>query len=187
MDKKFIKPDRGSTPQPDHIMLSFCGDPRYEMAVTWRTDLSADDGFVELFDPEGNKTAIEAVCRVIESDIDISKFNTALIKNLLPGTTYTYTCGDTSNRSRRFSFTTQEEGCSKFKFIVISDHQVGDPWPEPDYTRVKNMLVTAIEQNPDIRFILTAGDNCDDGQNEIQPYRRVVRQGNPDAHLPFRP
>lgn len=169
MDKNnFTKPDRGSTPQPDHIMLSFCGDPRYEMAVTWRTDLSADDGYVILTDKNGVQTKIDAICRVIESDIDISKFNTAIIKNLTPGEAYTYTCGDNKNRSAEFSFTTQEENCDKFKFIVISDHQVGDPWPRPDYTRVKNLLTFALERDPDIRFILTAGDNCDDGQNELQ-------------------
>lgn len=169
MDKKgFIKPDRGSTPQPDHIMLSFCGDPRYEMAVTWRTDISADDGYILFTDCDGNQAKVDAVCRVIESDIDISKFNTAILKNLTPGNKYTYTCGDSKNRSGEFSFTTQEENCDSFKFIVISDHQVGDPWPKPDYTPVKEMLHFALDRDPDIRFILTAGDNCDDGQNELQ-------------------
>lgn len=164
----FTKPDRGSTPQPDHIMLSFCGDPRYEMAVTWRTDISAEDGYVLLTDSEGNTARINSVCRVIKSDIDISKFNTAILKGLAPASTYKYTCGDSKNRSKEFSFTTQEENCDKFKFIVISDQQVGDPWPKPDYTPLKNMLHFALRRDPDIRFILTVGDNCDDGQNELQ-------------------
>ncbi|MBQ8783653.1 MAG: metallophosphoesterase [Clostridia bacterium] len=164
----FTKPDRGSTPQPDHIMLSFCGDPRYEMAVTWRTDLSAEDGFVLLTDSKGEQEKIDAICRVIESDIDISKFNTAILKNLEAGSSYTYTCGDNNNRSGEFTFTTQEENCDNFKFIVISDQQVGDPWPKPDYSPLKNMLNFALKRDPDIRFILTAGDNCDDGQNELQ-------------------
>ncbi len=164
----FTKPDRGSTPEPDHIMLSFCGDPRYEMAVTWRTDTSAQDGYVLLTDANGNTTKTEAVCRVIESDIDISKFNTAILKNLCPGSRYTYTCGDSENRSAEFSFTTQEEDCDNFSFIVISDHQVGDPWPKPDYSELKKLLNNALERHPGVRFIFTAGDNCDDGQNEIQ-------------------
>ncbi len=169
MDKSnFTKPDRGSAPHPDHIMLSFCGDPRYEMAVTWRTDLSANDGYLLLTDKNATQTKIDAVCTVFESDIDVSKINTAIIRNLEPGSTYTYTCGDDENRSSEFSFTTQEENCDKFKFIVISDHQVGDPWPKPDYSSVKNILKYALERDPDIRFILTAGDNCDDGQNELQ-------------------
>ena len=166
--ENFVKPDRGSTPYPDHIMLSFCGDPRHEMAVTWRTDLSAEDGYALVTDSKGNTVKIDAVCRVIESDIDISKFNTAIIKNLEPGSVYKYTCGDSKNRSEEFTFTTQEEECNSFKFIVISDQQIGDPWPKPDYTRVHDMLRYALRKDPDIRFILTAGDNCDDGQNELQ-------------------
>ena len=117
----FYKPDRGSTASPDHIMLSFCGNPQSEIAVSWRTDVSAEDGYV-LYGEKGKKQErADAVCRVIESDIDISKFNTVCLNNLKAGTTYYYTCGDSKNRSEEFSFTTQEENCNSFKFMVISD------------------------------------------------------------------
>lgn len=162
------KPDRGSTCQPDHIMISFFADPKTSMAVTWRTDTVAGDGFVELFEEGEQPVRIAANCRIIKSDIDTSKFNCAQLTNLKPGTKYFYTCGDEKNKSAKFSFTTLEENCERFKFIVISDHQVGDPWPRPDYSPVKTMLENALKRDPDIRFILTAGDNCDDGQNELQ-------------------
>lgn len=164
----FYKPDRGSQPSPDHIMISFCGDPKSEMAVTWRTDLSAGDGYVLYGEKDAATERADAVCRVIESDIDISKFNTVRLKNLKAGTKYYYTCGDEKNRSEEFSFTTQEDNCGNFKFMVISDQQVGDPWEKPDYAPVTGMLNNALKRDPDIRFILTAGDNCDDGQNELQ-------------------
>ncbi len=162
------KPDRGSTLYPDHIMISFCGDSKTQMAVSWRTDIHADDGFVTYYEKNGEKKSVEAICRVIESDIDISKFNTAKLMGLKPGTRYYYTCGDNNNRSKEYSFVTQEENCTDFKFIVISDQQVGMPWEKPDYSPVKAMLENAFIRDPDIRFILTAGDNCDDGQNELQ-------------------
>ena len=165
---KFYKPDRGSTESPDHIMISFCGDPKSEMAVSWRTDVSAEDGYVLYGEAGEEPKRADAVCRVIESDIDISKFNTACLKNLKAGTKYYYTCGNSENRSEKFSFTTQEEDCGSFRFMVISDQQVGDPWERPDYAPVTQMLKNALKHNPDIRFILTAGDNCDDGQNELQ-------------------
>ena len=124
---KFYKPDRGSTASPDHIMISFCGDPKSEMAVSWRTDISADDGYV-LYGEKGEEfKRADAVCRTIESDIDVSRFNTVCLKNLKPATKYYYTCGDDKNRSAEFSFTTQEENCESFKFMVISDQKVGDP------------------------------------------------------------
>ena len=164
----FYKPDRGSTASPDHIMVSFCGDAKTEMAVSWRTDISAGDGYVLYGERNGDFKRADAVCRTIESDIDISRFNTACLKNLKAGTTYYYTCGDEKNRSAEYSFTTQEESCKNFKFMVISDQQVGDPWEKPDYAPVTQMMRNALKRDPDIRFILTAGDNCDDGQNELQ-------------------
>lgn len=165
---KFYKPDRGSAKNPDHIMISFCGDAKTEMAVTWRTDAQENDGYVLYGESHETLQRADAVCRVIESDIDISKFNTVRLKNLKPGTKYYYTCGNDSVRSEEFSFTTQEENCESYKFMVISDQQVGDPWERPDYTPVTKMLKNALNRDPDIRFILTAGDNCDDGQNELQ-------------------
>lgn len=168
-DNEIIKkPDRGSKNTPDHIMLSFCGDARHEMAITWRTDTSAGDGYVLYWADGEEKTRQDAVCRTIKSDIDISKFNCARLNALDAGKKYYYTCGDDENRSKVFSFSTQEEGCTSFKFIVIADHQVGDPWERPDYSVVKNLLKKALERDDNIRFILTAGDNCDDGQNELQ-------------------
>lgn len=167
-DGKFYKPDRGSTAEPDHIMLSFCGDAKTEMAVSWRTDVNAPDGYVLYREKDSEYKRADAVCRVIESDIDISKFCTAQLKNLKSGTQYFYTCGNDDFRSTEFSFTTQEENCDSFKFMVISDQQVGDPWEKPDYSAVTQMLRNALSRDSDIRFILTAGDNCDDGQNELQ-------------------
>ncbi len=164
----FYKPDRSSSASPDHIMISFCGDPKTEMSISWRTDISAGDGYVLYGEKEEVLKKADAVCRIIESDIDISRFNTVCLKNLKPGTVYYYTCGDDKNRSAEFSFTTQEENCGSFKFMVISDQQVGFPWEKPDYSPVTRMLKNALRRDPDIRFILTAGDNCDDGQNELQ-------------------
>ena len=42
----FYKPERGSTPAPDHIMIAFCGDPKSEIGVHWRTDADTENGFV---------------------------------------------------------------------------------------------------------------------------------------------
>lgn len=165
---KFYKPDRGSGECPDHIMISFCGDAKTEMAVSWRCDASVNCGYV-LYGEKGKEfKRADAVVRKIESDIDISNFFTVNLKDLKAGTKYYYTCGDHKNRSEEFSFTTQEENCDSFKFMVISDQQVGEPWEKPDYSSVTQMLKNALNRDKDIRFILTAGDNCDDGQNELQ-------------------
>ncbi len=41
-----VKPVRGSTPQPDHIMISISGDAKTTMSVTWRTSADIPEGYV---------------------------------------------------------------------------------------------------------------------------------------------
>ena len=36
-----------ATENPDHIMISINGDACHQMAITWRTDISVKDGYVE--------------------------------------------------------------------------------------------------------------------------------------------
>lgn len=166
---KFHKPDRGSTSQPDHIMLSFSGDARTTMAVTWRTSIDVESGYA-LYREEGSSEDIKisAVTKRFESDIDISNIFWVEFKDLKPGTKYFYTVGSSEYRTDEFCFTTEPENLTKFKFLLIADHQKGHPLESPDYSVVNNLLNNALKEHPDCKFILTAGDNCDNGQNEIQ-------------------
>ena len=163
----FYKPERGSTAQPDHIFLSFCGDPHTEMCVSWRTDEAVKSGYILYSDGTQIKRQ-DAISRFIESDIDRSCYHWAVMRGLTPGTKYTYTVGDDLNRSGEFSFETEPENLTHFKFIIISDHQKGDPPQLPDYSIVNGMIKKALSLHPDCKFILTAGDNCDNGQNDLQ-------------------
>ena len=58
------KPLRGSSPVPDHILLSICGDAKTTIAVSWRTDCSVQNGWLEI-QPEagGEVIRFEAVSR----------------------------------------------------------------------------------------------------------------------------
>ncbi|MCL2513072.1 MAG: metallophosphoesterase family protein [Oscillospiraceae bacterium] len=183
------KPDCGSTHSPDHIMLSICGDSRRDYAVTWRTSTDVTGGYMLYREENENdkKSTVNGIespnpypltpnpykrcaafTKVFESDIDVSHMHCAKPPDLQPGTRYFYTVGDDMTRSEEFSFATQEENLDKFKFLLISDHQCSSPWEKPSYEPVKSLLKQVFEKHPDIRFILTAGDNCDNGQNGIQ-------------------
>lgn len=162
------KPARGSTPAPDHIMISFCGDAKSEMAVTWRTDLSVESGYVEYWSDGGEKLCCQSVTEVFESDIDISRMHWAHLENLKSGTRYYYTCGNETVRSEVFSFVTEEEKCEKFSFIAISDFQKGHPHDLPDYSGLNRFLKDVLKKHPDARFILSGGDSTDCGQHEVQ-------------------
>ncbi len=163
------KPVRGSTPQPDHIMISLNGDARTCMAVTWRTDISVTDGFVEYREDGSTEThRIGAVHETFESDIDISNIFWVHLAGLKPGTRYGYTCGNDTYRSEEYFFTTQAENVKKFKFLCVSDQQKGEPFDCPDYSHFNEILKRFLAENPDTAFLLTAGDNTDCGQHEVQ-------------------
>ncbi len=163
------KPQRGSAPQPDHIMLSLNGDARTCRAITWRTSEEITEGYVEYWQTgtQEKQRCAGAVDR-FESDIDVSQIHWGLLKDLKPGTQYEYTCGDSANRAGPFCFSTAPEKIEKFKFLCFTDQQKGDPFDLPDYSEFQAYVSGLLEEHPDTAFILTAGDNTDCGQHEQQ-------------------
>lgn len=163
------KPIRGSSEKPDHIMLSINGDARKTMTVTWRTDANTETGYC-LYRKKGSSNWLQcnAENHVFASDIDTSRIFSAHMNNLQSGTTYEYTCGSDKERSSIFTFTTEEENCTKFSFVCVSDQQCGQPFYEPDYSGFNRFLKHILKKHPDIRFIYTGGDNTDCGQHEQQ-------------------
>jgi len=165
------KTHRGSSPEPDHILLSICGNARTTLAVSWRTDCSVTGGWIEVR-PEGGTSAdslrFDASTRFFRSDIDESHLHTAKPCGLMPDTRYFYTVGDDVHRSPEYSFRTEPEQLTHYSFLIIADEQNTEPFDAPEYRPVRNLLDLALERCPDARFILTLGDNVDNGENELQ-------------------
>ena len=160
---------RLAKPYPDHIMVSFSGDPRREMTVTWRTDESISDGYIEYREAGSEKKyTANAVMKPFTGDVSTSHIFWAKAENLKPGTKYIYTCGGADARSAEYSFTTQEESCADFTFLIIADHQKDDCHENPDYSPFNRLLKRVLSEHPEVRFILTLGDNTNCGQHEIQ-------------------
>ena len=73
---------RLAKPEPDHIMLSINGDPRYTMTVTWRTSADVENGYLEFYERGGEKFRADAVTKVFKSDINASNIHFAKAENL---------------------------------------------------------------------------------------------------------
>ncbi|MCL2195285.1 MAG: metallophosphoesterase family protein [Oscillospiraceae bacterium] len=164
------KPVLGSAPAPDHIMLSLNGCASTCRAITWRTceDVQAGDVRYWVSGKPAQVLRQASETGLFVSDIDRSTMHWAQLSGLLPGTRYTYTCGDDAHRSAEFSFTTAPEKIERFKFICIADHQKGEPFEVSDYSVVNGFLKQMLREYPDCAFILTGGDNTDCGQHEQQ-------------------
>ncbi|MDR1464233.1 MAG: fibronectin type III domain-containing protein [Oscillospiraceae bacterium] len=163
------KPDRGSTSAPDHIMLSISGDAKTSMTVSWRSSAEIPAGYVLLREAgKEDWRRAEAASEVLRSDIDVSRFYWAALTGLHPGTQYEYTVGSADCRGGPFFFETEPENLTRFRFLLLSDPQQNQPWDSPSYETPRRVIRQALAAYPDIRFLLSCGDNCDNGQNELQ-------------------
>ncbi len=166
--KEEWKKIRGSSPTPDQIMLSIKGNASSSMAIRWRTDISVNEGFA-LYREKGTEKWLktDAEKHYFETDMDESHFFFAHLKGLKPDTYYEYTCGY-ELRSDIFTFKTAKENLTKFSFLCISDIQAGDAEPPADYSVLNEVLKKTLKEHPECDFILTAGDNTNCGQTDIQ-------------------
>ncbi|MBQ7549389.1 MAG: metallophosphoesterase family protein [Clostridia bacterium] len=167
--KEEWKSIRGSGRTPDHIMLSINGDARTSMTVTWRTDITQSAGYAE-YREKGTEKLMRAEAQTgrFNSDMDSSNIFWAHMTGLKPDTEYVYTCGSNEYRSEEFSFRTPPESLTKFSFLCLADTQTGDAEPPADYSDFNRFLKETLKKHPDVRFILTAGDNTNCGQTDIQ-------------------
>ena len=167
--KEEWKKIRGSKKSPDHIMLSFNGDAAKSMTVTWRTDAEIDSGYA-LFRKKGTAEWKKAEAEIgrFDSDMDSSNIFWAHMNGLEPDTEYEYTCGNDEYRSEVYNFRTSEEDPKSFEFLCLTDIQHGAAEPPADYSELNGIIKEILKKHPNVRFILTAGDNTNCGQTDIQ-------------------
>lgn len=169
ISRKEWKTLRGSQKSPDHIMLSVKGNPETSMTVTWRTCTDITDGYALCREVGGEKwLRFDAAMGNFESDMDSSHIFWADMTGLKPDTKYEYNVGDDENRSENYSFSTVPENLDDFSFVCFSDVQTGGPVPPADYSGFNKFLKETLKKHPEVRFILTAGDNTNCGQTDIQ-------------------
>lgn len=167
--KEEWKAFRGSKRAPDHIMLSINGDASSSMTVTWRTCTEVEQGFA-LYRKAGDTQWKRAAAEIgrFDSDMDSSNIFWAHMDGLEPDAKYEYTVGDDDARSGMYFFTTAPEKLDSFKFICLSDIQTGGSEPPADYSEFNSFIKKTLQKHPDVRFILTAGDNTNCGQTDVQ-------------------
>ena len=170
MNREAWKPLRGSKQTPDQILLSIKTDPAYAMTVRWRTSVDVAGGFA-LYRRQGSadewKKAEAAVNR-FRTDLDESNYYFADLTGLQPDTAYEYTVGCGEHRSPVYTFRTAKENATEFSFLCLADIQTGGPEPPADYTETGEVIKKILAAHPECAFILTAGDNTNCGQTDVQ-------------------
>ena len=184
--KEEWKKIRGSQNNPDHIMLTINGDARTSMTVTWRTCADIENGYA-LYRKKGESDWLrtDADTGRFDSDMDSSNIFWAHINALEPGEEYEYTCGNDEFRSEIYDFKTAENDLDCFEFLCLSDTQGGSAEPPADYSVLNEVVKEALRLHPDVRFILTSGDNTNCGQTDIQWTGLLDGMKGIIEHIPF--
>ena len=170
MTKQEWKRFRGSAPAPDQIMLSIKGDPSVMLTVRWRTCVTDAPGYA-LYRAQGSGgpwMRAEAETRRFCTDMDESVFYFADLSGLSPETRYEYTVGSDAHRSPVYTFCSAPANPADFSFLCLSDIQTGSAEPPADYSVFGQVLKSILKKHPECAFILTAGDNTNCGQTDIQ-------------------
>lgn len=158
----------GATATPDHVHLTWTGNPSTTMTLNWRTDTETKTGLVEYAKGAQLSTRtrrIGATSTDFVTDLGPAHLFAANLSGLSPNTEYSYRVGDGNGHwSTTHTFTTAPAATDKVKFLIFGDSQssVTSAAPYGDWaTTVHN----AYKANPDAKFMINVGDLVDVGQN----------------------
>jgi acid phosphatase type 7 len=157
----------GATIVPDHVTLTWTGDPSTTMTITWRTDVAVTSGVVEYAagdTPSRDAKKVQAVAADFNTDLGASRLFTTTITGLSPKTKYSYRVGDGEHWSAAHSFLTAGPKVRGFKFIVFGDSQSSATGESP-YGVWHDTIHKAYEANPNAKFTVNVGDLVDAGQS----------------------
>ena len=152
----------GATATPDHIVLTWTGDPATTQTITWRTDTSVAQAMLSL--TEGKRTSVALVtARAIETDLGPVHLFSHTFTGLKPHTTYVYQIGDGKIRGEAHSFTTADPHARAFNFLVFGDSQSGIR-DKMIYAPWEKTIHNAYAVHPDARFCINMGDLVEVGE-----------------------
>lgn len=175
-----INSDLNSVTKPDHVALSWSDDPTTTMTITWRTNTSVENCYIELYQQvnpslkpqiDSSDSSIKPeLFQTAPTDKNSGQMNlfTVTLKDLKPGTKYLYRVGnDKGEWTDSNTFTTESTATqtdNNFKFLVFGDSQSGN-MDVPNYDPWHITLTNAFNANKDAKFFMNLGDLVEKGQD----------------------
>ena len=193
---------------PNTVSVTFGKDPKTTKNINWFTIPQIEGTDIQIIEYNPEATAAdfaggsniyfnsESTCETIMMtypNLDIGVYNvgesmsmnrhTVKVKDLLPGTKYTYRIGDASKNiwSKPASLETAENSNSPFSFIYLTDTQSQTAKQYED--SFGKVLQDASQKAPEYKFILHTGDVVDCGSNMRQWSWALGQKGLADTTI----
>jgi 3',5'-cyclic AMP phosphodiesterase CpdA len=189
-----VFPAKWSAPTvlPDHIILTFSGDPSSTQSVTWRTNTAVKNVVAEVALADGapkfwrNAVKVEATTSLMDADTVSTAnvrahYHSVTFTNLLPDTMYAYRVGDGEHWSEWFQFKTAAKKEKPFSFLYVGDAQnyIFELW--------SRLIRQGFKKAPDAGFIIHAGDLINNAHSENQWHEWFTAGGWLHGMLPSVP
>ncbi len=146
-------------PEGWRIALCISDDPQHQMNVSWRTVAELDSPHVQLAlnsplvkfykDHREFSAHVEAV--VLSDSSEVFAYSSKM-RNLEPGTSYTYRVGSKEQWSEWFVFETAKSTEDSFRFLYFGDPQNGL------LSHVSRAIRAGYREAPEAAFLTMAGD-----------------------------
>ncbi len=206
--KEEVEATKDNYRAPSHVAVSLGENSSSEMSITWLTKYSVTGTDIELVPYSENPkfTGIPTSGKKVNASYEtIGKtyFGADLgILGLLPytkdyvkhtirlsglekGTKYCYRVGDAKRGwwSDAGVIETASGGDEGFTFFYLTDPQAQRP---DHYNRFAEVVETAYAEYPDAKFIVSAGDNVDEGKN-VKHWNYLLNSTDKLLSLPYMP
>lgn len=148
-----------------NVTLTWREDPQTSQTITWQTDATVKNGWVEYSEADSTDIAVAGVPRIkaesqlFTTDVRTNMIHSVTLRNLKPGTRYVYRIGSSDIGDYDGMFHT-EMATEPFKFLIFGDSQ------SLDYKVWQDTFNAAYRMGIGARFFVNMGDLVDNGQRQ---------------------
>lgn len=146
-----------------HVSVSYGTDASSMAYITWKSPENISNGSVMLMDRSGKTETVKAELQKYATKTTVYSIFTAELKNLSPGTEYSYTLITDGLKTTGGSFYTKTRN-DELKFLLLGDSQ--SIVAASAYPVFGKTLKNACAKFPDADFFTITGDLSDLGYNE---------------------
>ena len=175
----FPKLAAAAAPPIEALRQLITSDPRTSRTIMWQSRVPLEDCQLQYRDSQGTLQHKPAIITSLQEDRVTNYYYTVYLKDLTPGTTYSYRIWQGNDVTGWQEFTTPPADINEFSALIFCDSQCGRT-----YASWGDNFRTVWQRHPEAHFFAINGDIVDNGQQEWHWHNFFAAvEGDLPAHL----